>query len=283
MVPDEWLIGASSAIQPLAFLPYGNGDAMKSKWIICIVIGLAAMCVQVAHAQATLAQIQSEFVSSWLVTIKGQARTLVLRVAAVTQKDGESFALDATFGFIDGKGSQLQAELAQSEKGRQLRFVTQSGNRYVATQAPSGVFEGIFSDVAGITKAVSLEKISENALKVKLEADLRSTPAINKPPADVPPSCASFVGGWTGTWRNGDIPQQWLWVVEVNAACTAQYSYAGSRITQAFNSAQIKQDVFSIPCGNAGTCHFEQHGNQLWATYSNPSGGTNSAVFRKLD
>lgn len=116
--------------------------------------------------------------------------------------------------------------------------------------------------------------------QVQTEAPAASI--IVKPAADVPASCGSFSGEWTGSWSQGGIGQQWLWVAAVDANCMAKYAYLShSRPPERFRTAEIKNGALSVSCGGGGACIFERHGDSLWARYSG-SQGTNSAVFEKI-
>ena len=231
----------------------------------------------------TLARLRVDLISPWLVTIKDQTRTLLLRILEIKQKGDDSFTLDASFGFIDANSRPVEAEVIQTAKERKLLFNTQSGNRYVVTQSSNGMFEGLYTDSAGITKAVSFVRLTEDELRVKTETAQKGS-EIKKPAGNVPASCASFSGEWTGTWSQGGVGQYWLWVVDIDTNCVAKFAYLShSRPPMGFATVEIKDGALPIVNrSTGGTSFFERHGDELWARYSNPAGGTNSAIFKRV-
>ena len=101
---------------------------------------------------------------------------------------------------------------------------------------------------------------------------------VPQPPGpDVPAECAKVFGAWVGDWNY--IGRLWLRVVRVGPSCTVQYSYVDTSAPQkTFHLGAIENGTLSIPCGS-GTCVFELHGDDLWASYSDTQARTNNAVF----
>ena len=67
--------------------------------------------------------------------------------------------------------------------------------------------------------------------------------------------------------------------------CMATFTY-GDTTSDPKNFSTIKmdnQESLSFVCNRStgGTCTFTVKGDELWASYSNPSGGNNSGVFKK--
>jgi len=135
----------------------------------------------------------------------------------------------------------------------------------------------------GIDDTLGFSRVDVTA-GAPIDAAQATAAVITKPAPDVPSSCAPFSGQWTGTWGYG-IGQQWLWVASIDAKCTAKIAYLGNSDTpSAFQAVEIKDGVLQWLCNKAtgGTCTFTSRGDELGASYSNPGGGTNSAVFKKL-
>jgi hypothetical protein len=137
----------------------------------------------------------------------------------------------------------------------------------------------------GKTMNVSIQKISESELQ-QIVASARAARAkgiIVKPAADVPVACAAFSGEWTGTWGYG-VGQQWLWVVGIDANCTAKFAYLShARPPVGFATAEIKNGTLSFPCNrSAGTCNFKRRGDALDAWYSGAPEDRNNATFEKI-
>jgi hypothetical protein len=238
---------------------------------------LMSLGVVVAYAQPSLTQLKTELVSAWLVTVDGEERTRTLRITGVDQKDSGVFPLDAVYGWTDGSQTPVRAEINQFSQERTLLLTTQPGSKIAATQKSDGNFVGTFTSTSGQTKGIRIEGVSETDL-LSAKARLNASPSIERLAANVPASCAPFLGGWTGDWGNG---QRWFWVTAIDADCNAKYSY--SPRTKEFKRATIQQGVFPFPCGSTGgTCYFEHHGGELWGRYSGTDGEATS-VFKKIN
>lgn len=236
--------------------------------------------------EKAIARLHAELVSPWLVTVEGDARSRTLTITNATQKSDEVFSLDAMFGFSDGAQPAATVEVMQIGNERKLTISAKSGARIVAAQAIDGSFIGTFTTGKGEAKAVTITKISKDEQQaIRESARVASTSIIEKPAADVPASCASFSGKWTGTWTQGGVGQNWLWVAKVEANCTAKIAYLGrNRTPSSFETVDIKDGVLQWLCNQStgGTCVLKYQGDELLASYSNPSGGVNNAVFRRI-
>jgi hypothetical protein len=239
----------------------------------------------IAHAQLSVEQLKSELVSAWVATVDGEIRKRLLRISGVAQKDNETFSLNATYGWIDAYKPSVKAEIVQSGKDRTLNFATGSNSKIVATQNTEGVFVGTFSPTNGPVKGIRLVRVSDDEL-FKVLSDAQAATAILKPAENVPASCAAFSGKWTGTWSYGGIGQQWLWIMNIDTKCVAKIAYLSSNCPPtSFEMVEIKDGVLEWICNKStsGTCVLKRNGNDLWANYHNPSGGTNAAVFSKIE
>lgn len=230
-----------------------------------------------AYAQPSLAQLKTELVSAWLVTVDGEERTRTLKITGVDQKDSGIFPLEAVYGWTDGNQTPIRAEINQIGQERTLLLTTQPGSKIAATQKSDGNFVGTFTSTSGQTRGLKIERLSESEL-TKIKSQLNAAvPTIETPAANVPASCAAFLGGWTGAWRGYD--PNWLWVVAIDNECTSKYSWRPR--SKNFRVTKIENGVLSFPCGpSGGVCFFEHHGNELWGRYSGPD-GTNTSVFKK--
>lgn len=246
--------------------------------LVRIIVGaLILLGAVTAYAQPSLTQLKTELISAWLVTVDGEERTRTLKITGVEQKDPGIFPLEAAYGWTDGNQTPIRAEISQTGSERTLLITTQPGSKIAATQQSDGIFIGIFTSTSGQTKGLRVERLSEAEL-LNAKSRLNAPPAIEKPAANVPASCAPFIGGWTGDWGFG---QRWLWVVGIDVDCIAKYSY--SPRTKDFKRAEIGKGVLSFLCGTTGgTCFFEYHGDELWGRYSGPD-GTNTSVFKKIN
>lgn len=91
---------------------------------------------------------------------------------------------------------------------------------------------------------------------------------------NVPKECSAFLGGWAGTWPNGNFGQLRLWVTNVNSSCEATYIYNGRGDT-----GQISKGTLPVPCGG-GTCYFSNPTDGIDASYSQSS--SQRARFGKI-
>lgn len=116
----------------------------------------------------------------------------------------------------------------------------------------------------------------------KLSDDQLAAPgrAISLPGNDVPASCASLVGGWTGHWGNHG-GEQWIWIVQVDSNCIAKYQIGRTGYRGPFEVAEIRNGVLTNAGAQGGTINWKRHGDELWASYSGPSGST-GAVHKKI-
>jgi hypothetical protein len=228
--------------------------------------------------EKTLTELQAELVSPWLVTVEGENRTRILRIAGLTQKADGVFLVEAVYGFTDEKQTPIRAEMSQGK----LVLTTQANTKIVVTQKPGGMFAGTFALKNGTTKGVTIARVSENELPTKVASEqiVRAKAIIIKPAADVPTACAAFIGVWAGTWPT--VGQVWLWVAEVDAKCVAKYSYGiTTKVPTTFKTAEIKNGAlqFDRP---GGTVSFELRGGELLGRYVG-SLGDNNATFKKIE
>ncbi|MFO1264139.1 MAG: hypothetical protein U1E84_12510 [Rhodoferax sp.] len=219
---------------------------------------------------------QSDWVAPWIVTIKDQERVLLLRINNITRKDDRSADLDAEFNWLDSKGRPVVGQVLQTDQGPQLLFVTASGNRYKAVQSAVGRFDGGYTDASGNSKLATIERITEDSLKERIEY---IRPTIIKPGPNVPSACAAFSGEWFGTWSVANTGTGTLRVYEVSEKCVAKFISSGNIRLE----VEIKDGSLTFLCNRStqGTCIFTVHGDDLWASYSNISGGRNNAVYKR--
>lgn len=248
-----------------------------------VVAVLFALTVAMSEAADTnIDNIQKDFVGSWIVEVDGEARTRTLNIKAVERKRDGVWILDSTYGWTDGGQTTVNAELITKPEGYRLQLTTQANSLISAEYSGTALFSGTFTWSSGKVRPVRLERLSREEISnraANLTAS-RMRSAIKLPGPDVPAECASLVGGWTGHWgiHGGE---QWLWVVEVDTNCVAKYQIGRTGYWGPFKSAEIRKGVLSTAGAEDGTIQWSRHGDELWASYSGPSGRTN-AVHRKI-
>lgn len=256
------------------------------KAITSALLRICCTFIFVAPTISYAQQLQTELVSSWLVTVEGENRTRTLKITGAAQKPDGALLLEAVYGWTDGNQTPISASATQTGQEAKLQFATQSGSQITAVRTSGSSFEGTFTDKAGLVKPVKVQKLSDEELQSKIATAkvARAAAIIVKPAENVPASCSGFSGQWTGTWSQGGIGQYWLWVVEIDANCVAKFAYLGHpNPPKGFATTEIKDGAFSIPNRSTGGMSvLKRNGDELWANYSNPSGGTNSAVFVKV-
>jgi len=249
-----------------------------------IVVALLFMLV-VTMSEATdtnIEKIQKDVVGSWIVDVDGETRLRTLNIKGAEPGQDGVCILNSTYGWTDGAQTAVSTKLVVKPDGYSLLLTTQANSRISAEYSSTDLFSGTFSWSSGKVKAVRLERLSaeEISKRASIQMATRMKLTIKQPAADVPASCASFVGGWTGNWPG--YGQTWLWIVEVNANCVAKCTNRStSAFPDAFQSCEIKGGVLARQ-KSEGMEYYELHGDELWARFVPTSGYHNNTVFRKF-
>lgn len=230
-------------------------------------------------------QLPFDMTSSWRMKVSRDDGAQALQIPEETKRDNtKKFFLNAISSFTKGELVKISAEMIETDQYRILLLTPATGNKIIAIQNQDGNFEGTLTTTKGQILGVKIQKLTEKEIGeiVANSTASRTQSAIKLPMADVPASCAGFIGGWTGRWpRYG---QTWLWVVEIDAQCSATYAHrggAGFPKASVFKKAEILKGELSCPDNQGGIDSFELHGNELWARHSG-SDGNNTTVFQKI-
>ena len=237
-----------------------------------------------AIAQAT--ERDQDVRGTWVVTVDGEPETRTLVISEVAST-GTGALLAAKYG-ITGRGqSAVEARLRQEGSVRHLRLVTQAATIIAVAEQPDGSYTGSFTRKNGVASNVIVARTSASTQAAK-PAPPKDLTVLVPLSSDVPPECAIYHGVWVGTWSQGGIADQYLRVLEMtkkDSACVARISYTASKEPVAARTlVELRVgDNLSFLCNRStgGTCAFKRVGDDLWSSYSNPSGGSNSAVFRR--
>lgn len=248
---------------------------------VVLMASLFLISAQSSAETMTKEQLTRELVGSWLVAVANEGRTRLLKISDVSQGSGETYSLTAVYGWSDGNQSSIKAEFIQDQGGKKLSLVTPANTIIIASQDSSTAYTGTFVIKNGDSKLVRITKMNDEQLNDKMLG-------FEKPDGMVPEKCAAFFGIWRGSWSAGSFGEQTLKirkVVQTGGSCVAMFTY-GDTTSDPKNFSQViinNQDSISFLCNRStgGTCTFTVHGDQLWANYSNPGGGTNSGVFKK--
>lgn len=247
---------------------------MKVYHFLISVLFCVFLSAPVAAQQGTTAtEIQKQLNGKWLGKIEDDPRARSMTITGAFPKSETVFAIEATYGFADGRQDVIVGEFRAQEK--KLTFLTPAKSQVQMVMGNDG-FDGTFTSTKGEVKKMSLVRATDEELQAI---------AFPRPGSNVPESCSAFYGGWDGQWSVGTQGPQKLWVVAVQPDCKIKYSYRSTdsnAMPTTFRNAEIKDGVMTVGCGNGGTCIFKRQGDQIWGTYNNPSGGTNTGVFRKI-
>lgn len=255
--------------------------------LVTAVAGLLALVLLGLHSNAAAQTLrpESDLRGAWIVTVDGEPETRTLIISEVAPTAGGAL-LAAKYGMTKKGQSAIEAKVGRVGELRQLNLVTQAATVVLATEQPDGSFVGTFSLKSGVVKNVTIARAStsQSAPAASPPKDLT---AIVPLASDIPAECAAFHGAWSGTWAQGGFAQQYLRVLEVTkkeGGCVFRLSYSSSNDPVAGKLLVDLQpgSTLSFICNRStgGTCIFKRVASDLWASYSNPAGGSNSAVFR---
>jgi hypothetical protein len=231
-------------------------------------------------ADATiLAKRQADLVAPWIITIQGEAKARGMHIRRAERTSDTVWKLDATYDLLYAKDqTSIKADLTVVPSGYKLELVTQANSLIVAESTDLAVFSGTFKPSSGAARRVMIEKVSAEEFSKRQQAALAQL--FVQPGADVPTSCAGFVGRWAGYWPN--YGQTSLWVVEVNAQCVAKYAHRSSAaFPTTFQTVTIKDGVLEDLDRQGFGNFFELHTDELWARHTE-QGGSNATVFRRI-
>jgi hypothetical protein len=229
-----------------------------------------------AHYSLSFAQTQitpqkeaidfSKLKGGWIFVSEAPRKTLgVLHITNVNQNAQGQPALEGFFGISHNGLNTNNVAFEYNAEKQALTYKTKSG---LAFQF-------------GVKNLTSLEGVVlEGQRSYNKDQKFTLSKITSRPAIDLPASCAPLYGIWEGTWRNGGIPPQLLFIAEMKSDCTATVAQGGTYIRE----AKIENKKFSYLCNpqTQGVCNFDLTFADLWASYSDPSGGQNSAVFKRV-
>lgn len=253
---------------------------------LCVVAAAALFCGLPAVAQSTsTAPTEASLVGTWLVTVDGETNTRTFIISNATPAASGALP-DAKYGLSGGNLPPVNAKLARSGEVRQLHITTQASSIIAANEQPDGSFKGTFTTKSGAVKAVLISRVADGSLPPA--AAPKDLAAVVPLVAGIPEECVALHGNWAGTWSQGRYGELFLRVVEAsnaNGNCILRFSYSESSTpVPARLTAEAKSGSLSFLCNRStgGTCVFKPSGGDLWASYSDSSGGRNTAVFRRI-
>jgi hypothetical protein len=234
--------------------------------ILLLLISFLSVAFPTSRANAA-GDPESELIGLWVARLSGVSDVHIFSILDIEQKSEGTLLLNTKFGRLNSERESIQAKIVQTSGNRKLVFTTGPGTQVEATQRPDGMFVGTLKPKGGIAAGIALRKLSAEEYERLERSAPTATPKIELPSADVPASCASFVGGWTGVMTT--YGRYWLWVVKVTGPnCVATYSYSSSTdIPQTFKTGEIRNSVLTNPTPN-GDLTFEVEGGSINVRFS---------------
>jgi hypothetical protein len=223
-----------------------------------VVAAIAALAPIAAFADAK--QFDPQMLKgTWVVDGADWIRLLQIRNINISP-DG-SIAIDATYGFGSTLNDLARVALDLTTDNQKISITTKANSLVALNEATTVAYNGTFTNRIG-TIPVTMTKL--NGL----------------PDQDIPPSCTSFVGVWEGKWENGNIGIRTMAVTGMTKECVALVTYGRFK-----DKVKISDEKLSFLCNTdtGGTCNFKRVGDDIHADYSNPQGGWNRAVLKRIE
>jgi hypothetical protein len=242
-----------------------------------------AICLAISCTDNAVAQpggTPETLVGTWIVLIESESETRTLVIDSAAPIEG-GLLLAAKYNLSSRKPGPIEAKVIIAGGQRRLTFTTQAASIVNAVEQTDGSFTGTFTPKSGSRRAVSIRRADASiATAPPLPHDPLAEVALQQ---NIDPSCAAFHGNWHGNWAQGGSSEISLRVIEATSKsdkCILRLVYGSWKtpITVEFSGTTL-----SFLCNRTtqGTCHIKPVGSELWASYSNPAGGTNSATFRR--
>ena len=134
------------------------------KYFLFIIIVVRIEFVFAQSGPPVVSSPQRDLIASWIVTVSDEPRQRNLIIRGLAATSSGSFLLDATYGWLDAKLTQVRGEITQSGEARRLDVVTPSESKIVATQLTDGSFAGTLTSKNGVVKPVKLERLTSVAI-----------------------------------------------------------------------------------------------------------------------
>ena len=232
---------------------------VKRSWCIGSVL-MGVLVSMAAHAQdVELQQLADQFRSPWVIGIKKSSPGLVVPTAVKVVDQG--VVVDALFGQAGREKQPVSSlQIMRNDKGGfDLALVAQQGPRYAMQLDAAGRW------VSGTRTRPNEEPQAMSSFR-PLAKDEAS------------PVCGGLAGMWAGRWSQGGFGVSYLDVLVTSDGCKA-YKDGESAVVDVTDGK-----LTGLKCSTkiGATCEFSLHGQDLWASYRNAEGGSNSAVFRRV-
>ncbi|MDO8252122.1 MAG: hypothetical protein Q7T78_20720 [Rhodoferax sp.] len=172
------------------------------RYLLVFLIVAQINAVSAQSGQPTVNPLQSDLISSWVVTVTDEPRQRSLVIRSIAEGANGSLLLDATYGWLDGKPTQVRGEIAQSGVERRLELVTPADSKIVAKQLTDGSFAGTITSKNGVVKPVKLERlhnaINSGTTALANNAALQTTSPKISSQSIVRHKSGEFDGVWSG-------------------------------------------------------------------------------------
>jgi hypothetical protein len=150
-------------------------------WLFGILLPTATVLAQVGEDKAQLAQLEAQLLSSWWVSVEGERGQRIMRITSIGPRADGHFGVDLNYGILGGGMGPLKGVLyRQSQpsttnpqewigpKTYKLEFATGAGTVISAESTTAGVFVGTFVTRSGRSKPITLERVTEDEIHVRV-------------------------------------------------------------------------------------------------------------------
>ena len=171
------------------------------RYLLIIVMMARVDAASAQSGQPAALPLQSSLIASWIVTVSDEPRQRNLIIRDLVTGSNGTFLLDATYGWLDAKLTQVRGEIIQLNQERRLELVTPADSKIVARQLTDGSFTGTLTSRNGIAKTVKLERLDSVAIikNTPTIASNMAAPIIN--PANFELNIVRHEGGeFDGVW-----------------------------------------------------------------------------------
>src|SRR5688572_4261660 len=125
---------------------------------------LVSLCTLIALSGQASAQVNTELIAAWRVTVQGEARDRIFLVQRIEEKSDGVVVLQGRYGYVDAGRAAVSGEVTQTSDGRKLTLKTQADSLIVATQSADGIFSGTITYKNGVVKQVRVLRTTEPEL-----------------------------------------------------------------------------------------------------------------------
>lgn len=231
--------------------------------LIILALSATAAMAQVDDGKAQLAQLETQLLSSWWITVEAERGQRIMRSTSIGPRGDGNFGVDISYGILGDFLGPLKATLVRQSpsltvnpqewigsKTFKIEFVTGAGTLISAESAATGTFIGTFAPRSGRAKQITFERVSEEEVQKRIAGadEARRQAAMKWLAKD------KIEIDYEGTWR---------WTVPVDMkAGTATFYYPALDYCMGIVPADVRMDaqgmlVFVFDSKRAGCAQYQ--------------------------